>query len=71
MENVLEEINGSFTDLLLHIDPEGNFIQKFYKLQASFENLELNVAFQCRSSAQFSKQLEDGRLYAQHNNAHK
>lgn len=53
---MLKEINGSFTDLV-HIDLENNFIQKFYKLQALFENLELNVAFQCRSSTQFSKQL--------------
>lgn len=55
--DMLKEINGSFTDLLVHIDLESNFIQKFYKLQALFENTELNVAFQCRSSTQFSKQL--------------
>lgn len=54
---MLKEINGSFTDLLVHVDLESNFIQKFYKLQALFENTELNVAFQCRSSTQFSKQL--------------
>lgn len=43
--DLLEEINGSFTDLLAHIDPECNFIQKLYKWHASFKNLELNVAF--------------------------
>lgn len=69
--DVLEKINRSFTDLLAHIDPECNFIQKFYKLHGSFKNLESNVAVQCRSSAQFSEELQDSRLYAQHNNAHK
>lgn len=61
---MLEKINGSFTDLLAHIDPECNFIQKFYKLHVSFKNLELNVAFLCRSSAQFLDQLQDRRPYA-------